>query len=75
MLLCEYLDVLITQSKLNLYSSPGVGLQYRRMNKQDVLPCALTLTAYIQFPLLVLFGLFSRPFGGQRPSSVVDHGI
>jgi hypothetical protein len=42
--------------------------------EQDVLPCALTLTAYIQFPLMFLFGLFCRPFGGQKPSSVVDHG-
>jgi hypothetical protein len=40
-----------------------------------VLPCALTLTAYIQFLLMFLFSLFCRPFGGQKPSSVVDHGI
>jgi hypothetical protein len=42
---------------------------------QDVLPRALTLTAYIQFSLVFLFGLFCRPFGGQKPSSVVDHDI
>jgi hypothetical protein len=36
---------------------------------------ALTLTAYIQFPLMFLFGLFCRPFSGQKPLSVVDHGI
>jgi hypothetical protein len=42
---------------------------------QGVLPCALTLTVYIQFPLMFLSGLFCRPFGGQKLSSVVDHGI
>jgi hypothetical protein len=42
---------------------------------QDVAPCALTLTACIQFPLIFLFGLFCRPFGGQKPLSVVDHDI
>jgi hypothetical protein len=42
---------------------------------QDVPSCALTLTAYIQFTLVALFDLFCRPFGGQNPSSVVDHCI
>jgi hypothetical protein len=52
-----------------------IGTIWYFQNGQDVLPCALTLTAYIQFPLMFLFGLFCRPFGGQKPSSVVDHGI
>jgi hypothetical protein len=45
------------------------------LRRQNMLPCALTLTAYIQFPLMFLFPLFCRPFGGQKPASVVDHGI
>jgi hypothetical protein len=43
--------------------------------KQGVLLCAFTLTTYIQFSLIFLFGLFFRPFGVQKPSLVVNHGI
>jgi hypothetical protein len=82
---CHYISIAYekdicnkTNSPANFFSrhQPPIGVKYRRAAvEQDVLPCALTLTAHIQFPLMFLFGLFCRPFGGQKPSSLVDHGI
>jgi hypothetical protein len=58
-----------------LLSVRGNSEPIRFSKGEDVLPCALTLTAYIQFPLTFLLGLFCHPFGGQKPLSVIDHGI
>jgi hypothetical protein len=48
---------------------------WKSLFRQDVLPCAFTLTACTQFPFMFLLSLFCRPFGGQKPPSVIDHGI